>query len=173
MHLNWPSYATWKCYRSPLQLVSTTKHWWLYITIHSLTVFKSKMHNLRLNLIYLSFFVQYINLTFYRIRKGFHLQLNKANIICTISLAPSTFLESGGKKINICGHRYQMEPAWEQYMNKVCAKFVETFKTALDSLCQLEPTVLLQRRVKTRIGCNDVTWQIQTTSCHRPIAAKF
>ena len=60
VHLTWPSYATGKCYRSPRQLISTMKHWWLYITIHSLTIFKWKMRNLRLNLIYLSFFVQYI-----------------------------------------------------------------------------------------------------------------
>ena len=59
VHLNWPSYATGKCYRSPRQLISTMKHWWLYITIHSLTIFKWKTRNLRLNLIYLSFFVQY------------------------------------------------------------------------------------------------------------------
>ena len=59
MHLNWPSYATWKCYRSPRQLISTMKHWWLYITIHFLTIFRWKKRNLILNLIYLSFFVQY------------------------------------------------------------------------------------------------------------------
>ena len=59
VHLNWPSYATGKCYRSPRQLISTMKHRWLYITIHSLTIFKWKMRNLRLHLIYLSFFVQY------------------------------------------------------------------------------------------------------------------
>ena len=59
VYLNWPSYATGKCYRSPRQLISTMKHWWLYITIHSLTIFKWKTRNLRLNLIYLSFFVQY------------------------------------------------------------------------------------------------------------------
>ena len=63
VHLNWPSYATGKCYRSPRQLISTMKHWWLYITIHSLTIFKWKMRNLRLNLIYLSFFVQYISVS--------------------------------------------------------------------------------------------------------------
>ena len=34
---------------------------YIYITIHSLTIFKWKMRNLRLNLIYLSFFVQYIS----------------------------------------------------------------------------------------------------------------
>ena len=56
VHLNWPSYATGKCYRSPLQLISTMKHWWLYITINSLAIFKWKMRNVRLNLIYLSFF---------------------------------------------------------------------------------------------------------------------
>ena len=61
VHLNWPSYATGKCYRSPRQLISTMKHWRLYITIHSLTIFKWKTRNLRLNLIYLSFFVQYIS----------------------------------------------------------------------------------------------------------------
>ena len=60
VHLDWPSYATGKCYRSPRQLISTMKHWWLYITIHSLTTIKWKTRNLRLNLIYLSFFVQYI-----------------------------------------------------------------------------------------------------------------
>ena len=60
VHLNWPSYATGKCYRSPRQLISTMKHWWLYITIHSLTIFKWKICDLRLNLIYLSFFVQFI-----------------------------------------------------------------------------------------------------------------
>ena len=60
VHLNWPSYATGKCCRSQRQLISTMKHWWLYITIHFLTIFKRKMRNLRLNLIYLSFFVQYI-----------------------------------------------------------------------------------------------------------------
>ena len=60
VHLNWPSYATGKCNQSPRQLISTMKHWWLYITIHSLTIFKWKRRNLRLNLIYLSFFVQYI-----------------------------------------------------------------------------------------------------------------
>ena len=60
VHLNWPCYATGKCYRSPRQLISTMKHWWLCITIHSLTIFKWKMRNLRLNFIYLSFFVQYI-----------------------------------------------------------------------------------------------------------------
>ena len=59
VHLNWPSYATGKCYRSPWQLISTMKHWWVYITIHSLTIIKWKMRNLRLNLINLSFFVQY------------------------------------------------------------------------------------------------------------------
>ena len=31
------------------------KHWWLYITIHSLTISKRKMRNSRLNLINLSF----------------------------------------------------------------------------------------------------------------------
>ena len=67
MHLNWPSNATWKCYRSPRQLISTMKHCWLYITIHSLTIFKWKTRNLRLNLIYLSFFVQYMNLLQYQI----------------------------------------------------------------------------------------------------------
>ena len=61
VHLNWPSYATGKCNQSPRQLISTMKHWWLYITINSLTIFKWKMRNLRLNLIYLSFFVQYIS----------------------------------------------------------------------------------------------------------------
>ena len=61
VHLNWPSYATGKCYRSPRKLISSMKHWWLYLTIHSLTIFKLKMCNLRLNLIYLSFFVQYIS----------------------------------------------------------------------------------------------------------------
>ena len=65
VHLNWPSYATGKCYRSPRQLISSIKHWWLYITIHSLTIFKWKMRTLRLNLIYLSFFVQYIMIEFY------------------------------------------------------------------------------------------------------------
>ena len=60
VHLNWPSYATGKCYRSPLQLISTMKQCWLYVIIHSLTIFKWKMRYLRLNLIYLSFFVQYI-----------------------------------------------------------------------------------------------------------------
>ena len=64
VHLNWPSYASRKCYQSPQQLISTMKYWWLYITINSLTLFKWKMRNLRLNLIYLSFFVQYISLTF-------------------------------------------------------------------------------------------------------------
>ena len=59
VHLNWPSYATGKCYQSPRQLISTMKHWWLYITTNSLTIFKWKMRNLRLNLIYFSFFVQY------------------------------------------------------------------------------------------------------------------
>ena len=59
VHLNWPSYATGKCYRSPLQLISTMKHWWLYINIHSFTIFLWKMRNLRLNLMYLSLFVQY------------------------------------------------------------------------------------------------------------------
>ena len=68
VHLNWPSYAIGKCYRSPRQLISTMKHWWLYITIHSFTIFKWKMRNLRLNLIYLSFFVQYIYLH-YKVRK--------------------------------------------------------------------------------------------------------
>ena len=45
VHLNWPSYmyATGKCYRSPRQLISTMTHWWLYITIHSLTIFKWNM----------------------------------------------------------------------------------------------------------------------------------
>ena len=60
VHLNWLSYATGKCYRSPPQLISTMKLWWLYISIHSLTIFKWKTRNLRLNLIYLSFFAQYI-----------------------------------------------------------------------------------------------------------------
>ena len=41
------------------------RHWWLYITINSLTIFKWKMRNLRLDLIYLSFFVQYM---FYLLR---------------------------------------------------------------------------------------------------------
>ena len=60
VHTNWPIYASGKCYRSPRQFISTMKHWWLYISIHLLTIFKWKMCNLRLNLIYLSFFVQYI-----------------------------------------------------------------------------------------------------------------
>ena len=60
VYFNWPSNATGKCYRSPRQLILTMKHWWLYINIHSLTIFKWKMRNLRLNLIYLSFFVQYM-----------------------------------------------------------------------------------------------------------------
>ena len=60
VHLNWPSYATGKCYRSPRQLISTMKHRWLNIAIHSLTLFKWKVCNLRLNLIFISFFVQYI-----------------------------------------------------------------------------------------------------------------
>ena len=60
VHLNWPSYATGKCYRSPRQLISTMIHWWLYKTIHSLTIFKWKMRNSRLDLRYLSFFVQYM-----------------------------------------------------------------------------------------------------------------
>ena len=55
VYLNWPSYATGKCYRSPRQLILIMKHWWLYITIHSMTIFKWKMCNLRLNFIYLSF----------------------------------------------------------------------------------------------------------------------
>ena len=69
-HLNWPSYANWKCYRSPRQLIPTMKNWWLYITIHSLTIFKWNMRYFRLNLIYmyLLFFVQYkldiLSLTF-------------------------------------------------------------------------------------------------------------
>ena len=63
VHLKWPSYAIGECYRSPRQLISTMKHWWLCITIHSLTMFKWQMRNLRLNLIYLSFFVQYSFLT--------------------------------------------------------------------------------------------------------------
>ena len=57
VYLNWPSYLTGKCYRSQRKLISSMKHWWLYLTIHSLTIFKWKMRNLRL---YLSFFVQYI-----------------------------------------------------------------------------------------------------------------
>ena len=57
LHLNWPSNATGECYRSPRWLISTMKHWWFHITIHSLTIFKWKMCNLRLNLIYLSFFL--------------------------------------------------------------------------------------------------------------------
>ena len=69
VHLNWPSYATGKCYRSPRQLIATMNHWWLYITIHSLTMFKWKIRNLRLNLIYLSFFVQYISLPAYSLVK--------------------------------------------------------------------------------------------------------
>ena len=59
VHLNWSSFATGKCNRSPRQLISTMNPWWLYITIHFLTIFKWKMRNLRLNLIYLSFFVHY------------------------------------------------------------------------------------------------------------------
>ena len=67
VHLNWPSYATGKCYRSPRQLISTMKHWWLYITIHSLTIFKWKTCNLRLNLIYLSFFCSVYFTIFYQV----------------------------------------------------------------------------------------------------------
>ena len=60
VHLNWPSHAPWKCYRLPRQLISTMKHWWFYITINFLTIFKWKTRNSRLNLIYLSFFVQFM-----------------------------------------------------------------------------------------------------------------
>ena len=63
VHLNWPRYATGKGYRSPRQPKSTMKHWWFYITIHFLTIFKWEMRNLRLNLKYLYFFVQYLTKT--------------------------------------------------------------------------------------------------------------
>ena len=58
VHLNRPTYATVKCVRSPRRLISTMKHWWFHIIIiiHSLTIFKWEMCNIRLNLIYLSFF---------------------------------------------------------------------------------------------------------------------
>ena len=69
VHLNWPSYATGKCYRSPQKLISTMKHWWLYITLRSLTIFKWKMRNLRLNLIYLSFFVQYTTIPHQKLKE--------------------------------------------------------------------------------------------------------
>ena len=80
VHLNWPSYATWKCYQSPRQLISTMKHWRLYITINSLTIFKWKMRNLRLNLIYLSFFVQYR----FFLQKALNLIYVKDNILSSM-----------------------------------------------------------------------------------------
>ena len=61
VYLNWPSYATVQCYRSPHQFIYTMQHGWFYISIHSFTIFEWNMRNLRLNLIYLSFFVQYIS----------------------------------------------------------------------------------------------------------------
>ena len=38
LHLSWPSYATGKCYRSPRQLISTKKRWWLYTRQNKLRV---------------------------------------------------------------------------------------------------------------------------------------
>ena len=88
VHLNWPSYATGKCYRSPRQLISTMKHWWLYITIHSLTIFKRKMRNLILNLIYLSFLFSIVrtHLISAKIHKSeavYFLISNDVSVICS------------------------------------------------------------------------------------------
>ena len=43
----------WECYRSQRKLTSTMKHWWLYMTLLSLTIFEWKIRNLKLNWIYL------------------------------------------------------------------------------------------------------------------------
>ena len=79
VYLNWPSYATWKCNQSPRPLISTMKHCWLYISINFLTIFQWKMRNSRLNLIYLSYFVQYISWRSYHV---FPYQ----NLICYFSI---------------------------------------------------------------------------------------